>query len=138
VMSGPSESALQVDPTSRTARPLLASRVFLALAAGVESANMRAFEVDHRSPADFVDQVRRVLAERGLDGYVGLRLDGGELVVRFRWMGSSELRYRLTEIDAGFRADLDGVRMSPFHAPFRQRFDERLDQVLAEVGARSV
>jgi hypothetical protein len=99
---------------------------------------MRAFEVDDGSPADFVDQVGRVLAERGLDNYVELRLDGDELVVRFRWMGSSELRYGLTDTEGGFRADLDDVRMSPFHAPFRQRFDERLDQVLAEVGARSV
>lgn len=138
MMSGPSESALQVDPMSRTARPWWPRGFFLTRAAGVESANMRSFEVDHGSPADFVDQVGRVLAERGLDSYVGLRLDGGDLVVRFRWMGSSELRYRLTEIDAGFRADLNGVKMSPFHAPFRQRFDERLEQVLAEVGARSV
>jgi hypothetical protein len=99
---------------------------------------MRSFEVNHKSPAEFVDQVGRVLAERGLDSYVGLRLDGGELVVRFRWMGSSELRYGLTEIEAGFRADLIDVKMSPFHAPFRQRFDERLDQVLDAVGARSV
>ncbi len=94
--------------------------------------------MDAGSPADFVDQVGRVLAERELDSYVGLRLDGDELVVRFRWMGSSELRYVLSEIESGFRADLDDVRMSPFHAPFRQRFNERLDQVLAEVGARSV
>ena len=94
--------------------------------------------MENGSPADFVGEVGRVLAERGLDDYVGLRLDGDELVVLFRWMGSSELRYGLTEIEGGFRAELADVRMSRFHAPFRQRFDERLDQVLAEVGARSV
>ena len=137
-MLGPPESALQVDPTSRTAGPLWPRGFFLVQHGGCKIPGMRAFEVDAGSPADFVDQVGRVLAERELDSYVGLRLDGDELVVRFRWMGSSELRYVLSEIESGFRADLDDVRMSPFHAPFRQRFNERLDQVLAEVGARSV
>jgi len=99
---------------------------------------MRAFEVDHGSPTEFVEQVGRVLAERDLDDYVDLRLDGGVLVVRFRWMGSSELRYEITDAGAGFRAELDDVRLSPFHAPFRQRFDERLEQVLTSVGARSL
>jgi hypothetical protein len=99
---------------------------------------MRAFEVTQGSPNDFVAQVGRILADRGLGGHVELRLDGDRLVVRFRWMGSSELRYGLTKTDRGFRAELDHVRMSPFHAPFRQRFDESLEQVLDAVGARSV
>jgi hypothetical protein len=99
---------------------------------------MRAFEVNQGSPADFAAQVKRILADRGLERHVELRLDGDELVVRFRWMGSSELRYSLTEAGGGFRAELDHVRMSPFHAPFRQRFDESLEQVLEAVGARSV
>jgi len=99
---------------------------------------MRAFEVAAGSPTDFVGQVEQVLADRGLDSYVDLRLDGEALVVRFRWMGSSELRYELTRAGDGFRADLEDVRMSPFHAPFRQRFDERLEQVLESVGARIV
>jgi len=137
-MFGPPESALRVDPMSETARPLLASRIFLPCVEGVISLDMRSFEMDGGSPADFVDQVGRILAERGLDSYVDLRLDGDELVVRFRWMGSSELRYGLTDTGGGFRADLDDARMSPFHAPFRQRFEERLDQVLSSVGARSI
>jgi hypothetical protein len=99
---------------------------------------MRAFEVDHGSPADFVDQVARVLEERGLAGHVALRLDGDKLVVRFRWLGSSELRYGLATNESGFRAELSDVKMSPFHAPFRNRFDESFDQVLETVGARSV
>ena len=99
---------------------------------------MRAFVMNEGTPAEFIDRVERELGERGLGDYIGLHLDGPDLVVRFRWMGSSELRYGLTDTEGGFRADLDDVRMSPFHAPFRQRFDERLDQVLAEVGARSV
>ena len=91
---------------SKTARPLLASRFFVRCGE-CKIPDMDAFEVDHGSPAVFVDQVGRVLAERGLSNYVDLRLDGDELLVRFRWMGSSELRYGLTVTNGGFRADLD-------------------------------
>jgi hypothetical protein len=99
---------------------------------------MRAFEFGNGAPAEFVERVRGVLADRGLAEYVNLRCEGDELVVGFRWMGSSELRYRISETEAGFRAEPSGERLSPFHAPFRQRFEDRFDQVLGEVGARVV
>jgi hypothetical protein len=99
---------------------------------------VKSFEVDQGTPSQFIDRVRRELSERGLNQFV--ELDGGddELVVRFRWMGSTELRYRLEPVGPGFRAALTGEKVSPLHAPFRQRFDDRLDQVLAKVGARTV
>ncbi len=99
---------------------------------------MKSFEVDHGTPAEFIDRVRRELADRDLNQYVGLDGDESELLVTFHWMGSTELRYRLEPRGDGFRAVLSGERVSPFHAAFRQRFDDRFDQVLAKVGARTV
>ena len=85
-----------------------------------------------------MDRVRRELADRDLNQYVGLDGNETELVVTFRWMGSTELRYRLEPSGDGFRADLSGERVSPFHAAFRQGFDDRFDQVLAKVGAKTI
>jgi len=104
----------------------------------VEFQPMRAFEVNNGSAADFVGRVSSALAEGGLADYVRLGVEGSELVVRFRWMGSSELRYRLTTTESGFRAEPSGERISPLHAAFRHRFDEKLEQVLGQVGARTV
>jgi len=99
---------------------------------------MKAFEFDGGAPAEFVERVQGVLVERELAGIVSLRCEGDELVVGFKWMGSSELRYRITENEAGFRADPSGERMSPFHAPFRQQFEDRFEKVVGAVGARVV
>jgi hypothetical protein len=99
---------------------------------------MRAFEFDDGAPAEFVERVQGVLAERELADFVNLRCEGDELVVGFKWMGSSELRYRITENETGFRADLSGERMSPFHSPFRQQFEDRFEKVVGAVGARVV
>jgi hypothetical protein len=99
---------------------------------------MKAFEFDDGSPAEFVERVRGVLAERDLADIVNLRCEGDELVVGFKWMGSSELRYRITENEAGFRADLSRERMSPFHSPFRVQFEDRFEKVVGAVGARIV
>ena len=86
----------------------------------------------------FIKRVRDVLADRSLAEYVDVSRDGGELVVGFRWMGSSELRYRLFEREQGFQAELSGERMSPFHAPFRQKFEDQFESVVGSVGARVV
>ena len=94
--------------------------------------------MDQANPAEFVVRVERALVGRGLGDYIGLYLEEPELVVRFRWMGSSELRYRLTTGGGGFEARLTNEKMSPFHAPFRQRFEDRFDQVLGAVGARTI
>lgn len=99
---------------------------------------MKAFEFNAGAPAEFVARVQGVLAERGLAEYVNLRCERDELVVVFKWMGSSELRYRVTENEAGFRADPSGEKMSPFHSPFRHQFEDRFEQVVGAVGARVV
>ena len=99
---------------------------------------MRAFVMNEGTPAEFVERVDRELVERGLGDYIDLHLEEPDLVVRFRWMGSSELRYRLTTGGGGFEARLTNEKMSPFHAPFRQRFEDRFDQVLEVVGARTI
>ena len=99
---------------------------------------VRAFDFDDGTPAEFVERVQVVLAERGLADYVNLRCEGDELVVGFRWMGKSELRYRISENEAGFRAEPSGERMSPFHSPFRQQFEDRFEKVVGAVGARVV
>ena len=99
---------------------------------------MRAFAVSEGTPVDFVERVSAVLAERGLDKYVSLRLENLDLVARFRWMGTTELRYRLEPRQNGFHADLVSERISPLHAPFRQRFEERFDVILEQVGAEAI
>jgi hypothetical protein len=99
---------------------------------------MKAFVMDQGNPEEFVVRVEQALVERGLSDYIDLHLEEPELVVRFRWMGSSELRYRLTTGGGGFEARLTDERMSPFHAAFRQRFEEKFDQVLGKVGARTI
>jgi hypothetical protein len=99
---------------------------------------VHAFEFADGSISEFINRVRGALAERGLAEYVGLDHVGDELLVRFRWMGSSELRYRVSESEAGFRAELSGERMSPFHAPFRRRFEDQFETVVGSVGAKVV
>ena len=99
---------------------------------------MKSFEVASGSPSEFVARVRDELSEHGLSRYVEVRGDETGLVVTFRWMGSTELRYRVEPGDDGFRAVLNGQSVSPFHAPFRQKFDEQFDRVLEKVGARTV
>ena len=94
--------------------------------------------MDEGNPEEFVSRVERALVERGFGDYINLHVEGSELVVRFRWMGSSELRYRLTTGGGGFEARLTDEKMSPFHAAFRQRFEDRFDQVLGVVGARTI
>jgi hypothetical protein len=99
---------------------------------------VKSFDVDQGTPAEFIDRVRRELADRGLNQYVSLDGDEAELLVRFHWMGSTEIRYRLESRDDGFRAVLSGERVSPLHAAFRQRFDDHLDHILAKVGAKTI
>ena len=110
----------------------MVSRSFLY----VQSRTVNAFEFEKGSVSDFIARVRSELASRGLADFVTVRHDGGELVVAFRWMGSSELRYRVAERREGFSAELVGEKMSPFHTPFRQRFEDRFEQVISTVGAR--
>ncbi len=145
-MLGPPESALRVGSTSRTARPLLASRVFLfdgcsrsrALpgVAVIESSAVRSFRVYDASPRQFVRSVDSALGEWGLQGHTELRLEGEIMVFRVRWMGTSELCFRLSVSDGGFVAEPAGERVAPFHAPFRQAFEDRFDEILQRVGAR--
>ena len=99
---------------------------------------MRAFDFGGGTPAEFVERVQGVLTDRGLADYVTLRREGDELVVGFKWMGSSELRYRISENEAGFRAVPSGEKISPFHLPFRQQFEDRFEKVVDAVGARVV
>jgi hypothetical protein len=99
---------------------------------------VKAFEFDGGTVTEFVGRVRALLLERGLADHVKLRSEGNELVVEFRWMGSSELRYRISGGPTGFRADLDGQRISPFHSPFRSQFEDRFEKVVDAVGARVV
>jgi hypothetical protein len=99
---------------------------------------VKAFELVEGTPADFVGRVTRTLAERGLDEFVSLRVDGSELVARFRWMGTTELRYRMRPTAQGFKADLIDERVSPLHTAFRSRFEEKFDQVLEAVGAKPI
>jgi hypothetical protein len=99
---------------------------------------VKAFEFDGGTVSEFINRVRALLFERDLADHVKLRSEGSELVVEFRWMGSSELRYRISGGPVGFRAELDGERVSPFHLPFRSQFEDRFEKVVDAVGAKVV
>ena len=100
--------------------------------------SVQAFDFDAGSITDFIERVKKALSEGGLADYVNVATDGGELIVDFRWMGSSQLRYRISEGVSGFRAELSGEKMSPLHAPFRQRFEDRFEKIIGAVGATVV
>ena len=117
---------------------VVVSRSFLCRWRGLEFDSMKAFEFDGGAPAEFVGRVQSVLAERGLADHVNLHHEGGELVVTFRWMGRSELRYRILQTEGGFKAEPSGESISPFHSPFRQQFEDRFEKVVGAVGARVV
>ena len=97
---------------------------------------MRSFEVPGASPADFVDRVARALVEAELADHVKLQLIGDEIVARLRWLGTTELRYRVDRHEDGFRAELAQQKIAPLHGAFRRAFDERFERILAELGAR--
>ena len=95
---------------------------------------MRSFEVPNGTPAEFVERVRSELGET-LKNYVELSGGDDRIVVRFRWMGTTELRYRVEPSGNGFRAVLTDESVSPMHMAFRSSFDDRLDSFLAKLGA---
>jgi hypothetical protein len=97
---------------------------------------VRAFRVDGTSPPQFVRGVESALTDWGLQGHTELQLSGSTLVFRVRWMGTTELRFRVTETEAGFIAEPAGERVAPLHTPFRHAFEDRFDQMLQRVGAR--
>lgn len=97
---------------------------------------MRSFEVDDVDPRGFVARVEAEVEARSLDDVVSVRLDGDRLIVRFRYLGTSELTYRLVTRLKGFVAELENQRVASLHAPFRAPFEDRFDSVLDTVGAR--
>ena len=97
---------------------------------------MHSFSVVGSSAPTFLEDVRRMLVERGLDDVASVRLDAGELVVRFSRLGTSELRFAVREHNGGFVADFLGARVAPLHAPFRSAFEGRFEEILDRVGAR--
>jgi uncharacterized protein (TIGR02246 family) len=99
---------------------------------------MHPFHVEGMTPEAFVDRVRRDLEGRGFDRFVTVRRNDDQLVVRFSWMGSSVLRYRLVETGSGFRAEPDGHRIASLHRPFVEQFEDRFEHVLESVGAAPV
>jgi hypothetical protein len=99
---------------------------------------MHSFEVSGGTADEFVRKLSRALVDRGLAEYVEVHLVGDEMVARLRWLGTTELRYRVIPRDEGFLAELGRKRVSPLHAPFRAGFDERFEQVLSELGATLV
>lgn len=97
---------------------------------------MKRFEVPDRSPEEFVEDVRRALAGRSLGQIVSLDVEGEQIVVRLRKMGTTELRYDTAPEGEGFVATLAREKVAPFHAPFRADFEHKLEHVLDDLGAR--
>jgi hypothetical protein len=99
---------------------------------------VRSFVVEGSDPAEFVRRVEAEVASRDLGRVVDVDLDSGVLVVRFRYLGTSRLHYRIVVHDGGFRANLEEQQFAGFHAPFVGRFAARFDEVLEGLGARLV
>jgi len=97
---------------------------------------MRSFEVEDVDARGFVARVEAEVRDRSLDDVVSVRLDGDRLIVRFRYLGTSELTYRLMPRERGFAAELEDQRVASLHVPFRAPFEDRFDTVLDTVGAR--
>lgn len=98
---------------------------------------MQSFIVDTGSPETFVALVRQEIDRRNFQDIASVAVAGDHIVVSFSWMGKTRLTYRITRRDAGFSAELERQRVSPFHAPFKAGFEERFDQILSKVGAHS-
>jgi hypothetical protein len=98
---------------------------------------MDSFVVPASTPEEFVARIEREVRAQDFDSIVSPRLIGGQLEVRFSYLGTSVLLYDLVNSGDGFRATLAHRRMSPFHAPFRAGFDSRFDEVLRRLGAHA-
>ena len=99
---------------------------------------MRSFEVSHMGPAQFVDTIKGHLATREYDRYVSIHLNGADLAVELRWLGTTRFDYRISPMGGGFRAELIRQRVAPLHATFGGRFETYFEESLAKVGARVV
>lgn len=99
---------------------------------------VQAFRVGSQSVEEFVARVQAEIRARDFQDIATIRVSGDVLEVRFSWMGTSVLSYRLQCRETGFDASPLKQSMSPFHAPFRAGFEEKLDAILARVGAESL
>jgi len=95
---------------------------------------MRSFRVPGMDPQEFVEQVRRALANHDMAGHVTLQLAGDDLVVRLEYMGTTRLHYRLERDGDGLAARLVGERVALLHAPFRDAFDTKFADIISKVG----
>ena len=99
---------------------------------------MRSFEVSGMIPSEFVSKIVSELNAREFDRYVSITLDGDDLKVELRWMGTTRFDYRILPLDDGFRAELVGQSVAPFHAVFSDRFEDYFEKALAKVGATTI
>jgi len=99
---------------------------------------MRSFEVSHLGSAEFVDKIKSRLATREYDKYVSIHLNGADLAVELRWLGTPRFDYRISAMGEGFRAELIQQRVAPLHAAFGDRFEAYFEEALVKAGARVV
>lgn len=97
---------------------------------------MKAFEVTGKSPADFLSAMQSALSGRALGEIVSIRRDGGDVVVAFSKLGSSEVRYRIVERDAGFRCERTTEKIAFAHKAFRGEIEGKIAKLLEKLGAR--
>jgi hypothetical protein len=97
---------------------------------------MKAFEVQNQSPGDFLTAVHNALNGRSLGSIASVKRDGSDVVVAFSKLGSSEVRYRVTERDGGFRCEKTSEKIALAHRAFRGEIEGKLGKVLEKLGAR--
>jgi hypothetical protein len=97
---------------------------------------MKAFDVSDKTPADFLSAIETALKGRTLGEIVSMRRDGADVVIVFSRLGTSEVRYRVTERDGGFRCERANEKIAFAHRAFRGEIESKLSKVLEKAGAR--
>ncbi len=89
-------------------------------------------------PAEFVSKISNEINAREFERFVSIQLDGDDLRVELRWMGTTRFDYRIVPVGEGFRAELTRQSVAPFHAAFSDRFEGYFEAALGKVGARVI
>lgn len=96
---------------------------------------IKGFEVKGVSADDFVKKITSELSSRELGKIVSLKKEGGEILVIFSKLGTSEIRFNLESLQDGFKVALKNEKIAFAHKPFRAEMEAKLASVLTKNGA---
>ena len=97
---------------------------------------MKAFDVSNSTPADFLASFQGALKGRALGDIVSMRRDGGDVLITFSRLGTSEVRFKVTEREGGFRCERGAEKIAFAHKAFRGEIESKVAKVLEKLGAK--